>query len=379
MNVVQVTENFTAENAGVTTAVAEIAKSQVIGGGGSQTVVACGDRAIAAPPGVKVMLCPTSGLGGAWRYSPSLGQVLGGVLDGVDVAHIHGVWMYTQLCGLNLAGKKRIPSVVTPHNMLGGWLWANAPRINRLKKELYWRFVCGSSFRGAAVVHALSAAERESLHRFFPGTRIEVIPNSIDVAAVIEHAKEDAGAMALPDQYMLFLGRLHPVKGLHLVLQAMAGIPAERRLPLLVVGPQEDPAYFAGLMRLVQEHDLGRDVRFLGGVFGKEKYYLLKRALCLVAPSYSEGISMAALEAMACSVPVLTTAEAGIDQIAQGGGRLVRTDAASVREALVEVSSWQPERLDRGRAALDFVTASFGRDVVGKRFSELYESVRRTA
>lgn len=371
MRIVHVVEDFSAENAGVTSAIQQLTRIRGADGALSHEVVSAGVASAETDASVKVFLGRASGVGRAWGWTRDLGETLARRIERADVVHVHGVWAYPQLAGARIAAQRGTPMVFSPHNMIGGWLWKNTPPLKILKKRAYLELVCGRYLRKAKVIHALSSVERASLMPFMPGERILVVPNCIDVGDV---ARRFAGAGVAEDRFNVFLGRLHRVKGLHLVLQAMATLPASRRVPLHVIGPEEDAGYASELHEFVGAAGLAPWVHFLGPMFGSEKYRVLGKAWSLIAPSYSEGVSMSALEAMAGGVPVVTTAAAGIDDLPVGGGLEVAPGAPQIAAALLELESWGlSERVGRGQAARSFVASRFDTNVVGLRFErEVY-------
>lgn len=375
MRIVHVVEDFSAENAGVTSAILQLTRIKGTDGTLSHEVVSASDTSIETDTGVKVFHGRVGGTRRAWGWTRGLGDMLVRRIERADVVHIHGVWAYPQLAGARIAAKRGTPMVFSPHNMIGGWLWKNASLAKVVKKRAYLELVCGRYLRRANVIHALSPAERASLTPFMPGERIRVVPNCIDVGDV---AKRFAGRQVAEERFNVFLGRLHRVKGLHLVLRAMAALPASRRIPLHVIGPEEDVRYASELHEFVGAAGLEPWVRFLGPMFGMEKYQVLGKAWALIAPSYSEGVSMSALEAMAGGVPVVTTAAAGIEDLTAGGGIEIAPDAPQIAAALLEMERWSlSDRAGRGLAARSFVASRFDTGVVGLRFEwEIYRPLR---
>lgn len=377
MKIIQVIDNFTAENAGVTSAVVEIAQGKSSLDKITHQVIAVGSNAVKVSEDVQVSLCAMTARGSSWRYSTEFNQCFSEAMVNADIAHIHGVWMYPQVCSANIANKISKPFIITPHNMLGGWVWQQGGLLRRIKKSVYWMAICGKPFHKATLVHALSSIERDSLKPFFPHQRIEVVPNSIDVAVVQQLVAQAETMDGLPERYMVFLGRIHPIKGLHLALEAIARLKPQDRIPLLIVGPEENKGYAAQLHDIVARAGLGAWVHFLGPMFGVKKFAILRNATALVAPSYSEGVSMAALEAMACGKAVITTQASGIDKIEEGGGIIVESEVESIMQALKRVAEWHlDEVVSRGQSALSLVEKNYSKHVVSGLYEEMYTSLK---
>jgi glycosyltransferase involved in cell wall biosynthesis len=337
-------------------------------------VLAVGNDAVSVPDDVTVRLCPESRGGRLWRYSPSFTSVLKDFSREDLIFHIHGIWLAPQWMAAKYGVNYKVPVFLSPHNMLGNWFRRHL-FVRQIKKTLYWNFVAGPLFRNITAIHALTPYERDALKRYFPSQRIEVIPNAIDLKEV------DKNLYSIPEQqiqqkYILFLGRLHPVKGLELLLDAYSKIASNQRPHLIVAGPPCSVRYLLKLKRKVKSHALDNDVDFIGPVWGPKKWALLHGAWVVCIPSYSEGMSMVTLEAMACSVPVITTFSAGITDIPEGGGLLVNPDAEELRDSLAQSLAWSDaERKSRGRVARVLVERRYSWDVVRPHYMNLYRSL----
>ena len=249
-NVVHVTEDATEGNGGVVTAMFElIARSKDFC---TLQVVTVGDgMPLLEVEGVTVLSSQPVWYGHAWRYAPTLSQSLEASLKQNSVLHIHGIWMAPQWIAARYAIAHAIPFIITPHNMLGGWLWQRG-KIRRLKKSLYWRYIVEPVFRQATAIHALTDEESTTLKEFFPDTPIVTIPNGVDLDNIRQQL---SGLQPVSGKYLLFMGRLHPVKGLELLFQAIAKIPESQRIRLIVAGSAVSESYNRSLKELV--HGLG--------------------------------------------------------------------------------------------------------------------------
>jgi glycosyltransferase involved in cell wall biosynthesis len=138
---------------------------------------------------------------------------------------------------------------------------------------------------------------------------------------------------------ILFMGRLNPIKGPDLLLQAFAQV--RDRLPeyqLVFAGP--DGGMLSQLQTTVASHGLVDRVHFLGHVDGSVKSTAYRFAKLLVVPSRQEAMSIVALEAGICSTPVLLTDKCGFSEIREVDPRLeVPATADALAEGLVQLLS----------------------------------------
>lgn len=352
-------------------------------GWGSTILTPAGRTAAAAAAAevdlVKLPLLP----GGVWRYPRGLKSYLHQLnrMDG-PILHLHGVWMGFQWSAARAARQQQIPALLSPHGMLNRWHLRNVG-FKELRKLIYWRALAYPAFRHIPLIHAVTPRERDELATWLPGQCIRVIPNAIDLEAM-DHLRATAGDGSAPpvdEPYLLFLGRLHPVKGIELLIEAFARARREskRRFRLLIVGPESDPAYAAKLKSLVGLLGVEQEVTFLGPVFAaQEKISLYRQAWAFCDPSQTEVMGLVNLEAASAQVPVVTTHETGLWDWEEGGGLLVHPRVTELSRALERVFSWsESERQDRGDRMRQLVERRYTWQAVGPQWLELYAGLTR--
>ena len=150
------------------------------------------------------------------RIRPMAGAVAEAIDDfgGADILHDNGIWLPHNHRLAALAAKRKLTRVVSIRGMLDPW----AINHKKLKKKAAWwlyqrRDLCRASYH-----HATAVAEAENLQNLRLGVPVGVIPNGVDVANVDRREQRHAPRI----NTALFLGRIHPVKGLSLLLEAWA-------------------------------------------------------------------------------------------------------------------------------------------------------------
>jgi glycosyltransferase involved in cell wall biosynthesis len=199
-------------------------------------------------------------------------------------------------------------------------------------KALYCRLFGHRMLAAAAAVIAITRRECDDLVARFAVDRMRILvaPNGVPVAPPAERMMP--GLTGAP--FVLFVGRLAPVKGADILIEAFAQIAdACRDVDLLLVGP--DFGMGAQLQQRVAALGLTGRVHFLGFVDEGQRQYLHRRALLLAIPSRSEVMSIVALEAAAAGTPVLLTKACGFDAVAEtGGGVVVDAEPPAIAAAL---------------------------------------------
>ena len=247
-------------------------------------------------------------------------------------------------------------------------------RNKRWKKVFYSALVERPLVQRATCLHALTHAEVESYREYGAANPVAVIPNGVmlpgytDAHAFLHQHPELEGK-----RLILFLGRLHPKKGLDLLLTAWSSL--ERIWPeahIVIAGPDCDGTQ-AQLASQIQTLGL-RNVLFTGMLTGQEKWNALAAAECFVLPSHSEGLSMGLLEAMGMGLPVIATRPCNMPEIAtHKTGWQIEPDAAELATALQHFLCDAPEnnraRGNRGRL---LVGEQYSWARVGRSMTELY-------
>ena len=320
-------------------------------------------------------------LGGAariwWAHSPRLRRYLHQALgDGrFDLVHVHELWHHPGLAAGVAARRHRVPCVWTLHGGLNEW-----PLRRNLKKRLYLRFLQRSLFESAAGVHALTDAEAESFRRLGVRAPALVAPNGVALPSAQASGSAPAGFAWQPavqgKEVLLFLGRLHPMKGVNLLLSAFIRLAA--RFPnavLLIVGPDE-----AGTQRRMEralaQAGLAQRVVFTGILDGAAKMAALAAADVFVLPSYTEGFSNAILEAMAASLPVVISTQCHFpDVAAAGAGHVVATDVAAIERAIERLLQNPAGRCEMGRKGRALVAERYAWEQVAATMSDWYRGI----
>jgi len=372
MRVLHVVSSLHRENGGLPAVVVHLAVAQRAAG--LSTAIACRDSRslkehvqwwtsqVLGFPGVEIIPC------GLWP--PGTARA---VRD-FDVVHVHGVWQPLPTLACWQAERSETPVVVAPHGMLSAWSLAHKRPRKTLALALIWERL----IRSTTYLHALNAAEAEELRTRFPGTRAHVIPNGIALDEFADMPAAGEAARVVPAlrrgrRFVLFLARLHVMKAPDLLVEAF-GLLAHSfpDLDLVIAGP--DFGMERELRALVERAGLARRVHFPGAIFGRAKLALLKDALCVCQPSRHEGFSVSMLEALACSVPVITTRTANFPEIgSEGAGTIVEPDARSLAAAIARLANDGALREQQSRAARGLILRRFTWGAIEPQTRLLYE------
>jgi glycosyltransferase involved in cell wall biosynthesis len=237
-----------------------------------------------------------------------------------DCVHLHGIWSPTlawRFLGWRLRG---VPCVVTLHGMLEPWAMAH----KALKKKVAWNIYQKGLLNMASVLHATSDREAANLRKLVLKRPIAMIPWGVEMAnegdqRIVYRGQSEAvghcchfspvqnsnSKIQNQTRTAIFLGRIHPVKGLPMLVEAWAKVRPEG-WKMLIVGPDE-AGHLAQVQELVQRAGLGGEFVFTGPLSGALLQDAYRHAHLYIQPSYTENFGMAIAEAMSHRLPVITT------------------------------------------------------------------------
>jgi glycosyltransferase involved in cell wall biosynthesis len=294
-----------------------------------------------------------------------------GVRD--TIVHFHGLWQRDHLRLSKACRARGIPYVISPHGMLEPWAW----RHKRWKKLPYFHLFEKTHLRGAACLLGTSERECAHLRTLLPGCRCEAIPLGLsgDARANYEDARHKLGWNEA-ETVLLYLSRIHPKKGLHLLLEALALVAKPISTRLVIVGGGDD-AYMAKLRRQVGRlGDALPRIDWIGEMWGEERWPYFQGADLYCLPTFSENFGLAVLEACQVGTPVLTTDTTPWPEMLDGRPAYITSPTvAGVQRKLDRF--FRAERLSavERNAFSDWAHARFNWQSLASRYVALYRSV----
>lgn len=291
-------------------------------------------------------------------FAPGMNRDARRLVRESDVIHGHGLYAGPNFVLGREARRQNKPLVYHTHGFFEPWILNRS----RWKKRLvHWLFE-DANFAHARLWRALTSKEAEQIRARGISAPIVIAPNGLNLESYLRPADLSTpietpliARLKKAGPRLLFLGRIHPKKGLDLLLPAWAGLAAERKDWELVIAGPDEQGYLAEIRKWAQAAHIEPQVRFTGAVTGQAKNVLLHSADLFVLPSYSEGFSMSLLEALACEVPVVATHACNFPDIsaAEAGWECESTAeslTAALREAIREGESARRQRGQSGKA-----------------------------
>lgn len=301
-------------------------------------------------------------------FSPALSRKMW-ELD-ADLAHCHSVWMFPAAATEHWARRNGRPYLVSTHGMLDPW----ALRNSRWKKSLVSRMYADRYLRKAPCLHALCDAEMRSIREAGYRQPICVAPNAVDIPT--EPATNGSKPRCDGKKRLLYLGRLHPKKGLVNLITAWADWKkrsGDKTWRLAIAG-WDQGNFEADLKRLAAGKSVD-SIDFLGPQMGQHKSECFRDSDAFILPSLSEGLPMAVLEAWAYGLPVLMTAECNLPiGFHRDAALQIVGDIDGIARGIDElVAMTDTERSQMGGRGKDLVREEFSWPRVTEKITATYD------
>jgi glycosyltransferase involved in cell wall biosynthesis len=296
-------------------------------------------------------------------------------IEQASVVHIHGLWQEHGHIAGGMARALGKPYIVSVHGMLEPW----ALRAKRWKKSLYWNLFEKRNLQRAHCLRALTAAEAEQYRNAGLLQPIAIIPNGVEIPAEITAEPFYHLHPELRDRrILLFLGRLHHKKGLTILCQSWSEICQDHPDAHLVLAGPDSEGTKASLEAQIAALGLESRVTFSGMLRGKEKWAALRAATVFLLPSYSEGFSVAVLEAMGAGTPVMISRQCYFPEVAScGSGWVIEPEPAAISRSLREcLSLSNSDREEMGSKGRSLIESRFLWNVVGNQAADVLDWVR---
>ncbi|MDB5583851.1 MAG: hypothetical protein JWR80_9027 [Bradyrhizobium sp.] len=299
-----------------------------------------------------------------------LGRAMIAALDAAapDLVHVHGIWGLAARATATWARYSGRPYVISAHGMLDPWAWQRS-RTKKRVSALLWE---GRLLRHARLLHALSVPEAEMIAEYRFGPPLTVIPNGVSLPQSISDRKSRDGKRSL-----LFLGRLHPKKGLQELIDAWAYLPSTMRATwrLVIAGWDE-----IGLRSLLEVRagalGLADEIEFVGQVFGSDKDTAFRDATAFILPSHSEGLPMTILEAWSYGLPVLMTAACNLPKgFATGAAVQITTSPAEMAATIGRLLGDEVALADAGSRGRALVEAEHDWPAISRKMIAAYREI----
>jgi glycosyltransferase involved in cell wall biosynthesis len=292
-----------------------------------------------------------------------------------DVVHIHSLFTFPATAAAAIAHRRSIPYVVRPLGVLNRWglrsgrAWAKRLSISMIESGI---------LRRAAAVQFSSLTERAETEQVCTLGRTVVIPNPVDVNAPASRGIFRGRHPSIGDRrIVLFIGRLSPVKGVELLLDAFELVRRKNPQTVLVVAGAGDAAYVHTLRARAESLGILGNIVWTGFLDRTAKAEALADADVFVVPSQSESFGLSAVEALAAGVPTVIGEGVGIarEVASSAAGLVVPPDPWAIAHAVERILGDSELASALSIRGVELVRSRYLPDAVASQVMKLYADI----
>lgn len=282
------------------------------------------------------------------------------------VVHDHAVWLASNHAIAVYCRRHRLKRVVSPRGMLGKWALENG----KWKKRIAWHLYQRRDLQTAAAFHATSDQEAEEIRALGLSQPISVVPNGITIPDQLPR-KRNVGKLTA-----LFLSRIHPKKGLLMLVEAWKRANVGSNWQLVIAGPDEG-GHRGEVEAAVHRCGLQEQVVLIGSINDEDKWQLYVDADLFILPSFNENFGIVIAEAMAAGLPVITTTSTPWKVLTDKKiGWWVKPEVEALQAAVRDATQAdQTQLISMGKSARDHVTSTFSWSQAASSLGSFYQHV----
>jgi len=307
--------------------------------------------------------------------SPSMIKAISSEINNFDIIHAHDYRTIQNIMLYIYARKYDIPYVLQAHGTV-------SPSYN--KKELIKRIfddVIGIRIiKDANKLIALTSAESiQYKDSGVDSKNIAIIPNGIDLSEY-QFLPEKGNfrkkySISSEEKIVLYLGRIHEIKGIDLLINAFVHVLKEmNNVRLVIIGA--DDGFLPIVIKQVHDFQIEDKVLFTGPLYGRDKLEAYVDTNTYVLPSRYETFPISVLEACICGIPVIVTKNCGIAELIDNNvGYAVDYNDKHLRDKIIEILKNEDLGKMFGNRGVEFVKGQFGWDKIIQNIEELYVKI----
>jgi glycosyltransferase involved in cell wall biosynthesis len=325
--------------------------------------------------GIMVIPFPCVANFGRFIYSPSIKTWLEKNLMEFDVIHIHNYRSHQNVAVRSFAMRYKIPYILQAHGTV-------LPLFEKLILKKCFDVIWGNKIlKNAAICVALTKTESDQYEKMgVPEKKIVIIPNGIDISQYedLPLRGQFRSKYQIPEnvRIILFLGRIHKIKGIDLLVSAFSQLCSQvRDVKLVIAGP--DDGSLSQIQQQIRELQIENDVLYTGPLYGKDKLEAYIDADVFVLPSRYEAFPNTILEAWACGTPVIATKNCSISDVIRDTeeSAVVDCDPVQMKEKILDLLSNEEKRKKIGMKGKKLVQDNFEITKLVQKIEGIYETI----
>ncbi len=322
---------------------------------------------------------------GIYGYSPRFVPWLREHVALYDVVFLNCIWQYNVLAAYRALENTNIPYGVFTHGMLDPYFRKEFP-LKHLKKSIYWHLFLKKIMNNANVVFFTCEEEKILARQSFSGYHVRERVLSFGIFGPEIHLAHATGDFLArwPNlrgkRIAISMGRLHPKKGIDILIEAFAQSLAKHPEWELVIAGPDQVGQQAELQALAERLGVAERITWTGMISGSLKWGALAASEVFVLPSHQENFGIVVVEALACKVPVIISDKVNIWREIQSrdAGLICQDSIESTQAALNQWSGLSGKEISEMRdRSLKCFNDCFNYDVIAGKVLDVTESIAR--
>ena len=316
--------------------------------------------------------CISSNFG---MYSPNAGKIAKKIIRNFDIVHIYSWYHHIGIEFFKAAKKYNIPLIFTAM----GTLQNDAQSFYKTQKSIIDYMFTKKIINYANVLHSVGHSEIESYIQY-GGKKEKIIQVENGIELKDFELTDSTNILKKLDimekPYILFLSRIHPKKGLELLLSAFKELTQSNDEIYLVIAGSGENDYVQKIQKNVKELSLTNKVKFTGLVSQNEKITLLKSAKIFSLISKSDVHPRAIQEALTMGVPVVISKESDYPEVEEyNAGKIVSLDNKKISQTFEKLLRNDSELKIQSNNAKKLINEKFLAEEQIKKFEKIYSDI----
>ena len=285
-----------------------------------------------------------------------------------DLVHVNCCWMPACAFIQQMAQKRNIKVVLTPHGMLEPWIIKRHYWTRKLPALLLYQ---KAAIQNADCLQATADSEKENLLELGYNPNIKIVKLGIDAESIAMKT------FWKKTKQLLFLSRVHVKKGINYLIEAADILRDELQGYKILVAGEGDADYVASLKQQIMDKGLQDIVQLIGGVYGDKKWELFQTSDFFVLPTHSENFGLAIAESLASGTPVITTVGTPWNDLnSSNSGAWIEIGTQPLVDTLRRFLSLSDEDLEAmGKNGRKLIETKYSAKVMAKEMMEVYKSI----
>lgn len=285
-----------------------------------------------------------------------------------DLVHVNCCWMPACAFIQQMAQKRNIKVVLTPHGMLEPWIIKRHYWTRKLPALLLYQ---KAAIQNADCLQATAESEKENLLKLGYNSNIKIVKLGIDAESIIMKTSWKK------NKQLLFLSRVHVKKGINYLIEAVDDLQKELQGYKILVAGEGDADYVATLKQQIADKGLQEIIQLIGGVYGDKKWELFQTSDFFVLPTHSENFGLAIAESLASGTPVITTVGTPWNDLnSSNSGAWIEIGTQPLVDTLKRFLSLSDEEMETmGKNGRKLIETKYSAKVMAEEMMEVYQSI----